>query len=114
MNFAQVLFYIILHISTFIWKILHLRILFDKFPIQHRAKKKVVVHIKDDIPTQKLRLHLSEHPFGTVKWYHGAHYLLCKGIEKATAELGLSFLAYNLKRAINMVGTKKLLAAIKA
>ena len=82
--------------------------------LKHRAKKKVVVHIKDDIPTQKLRLHLSEHPFGTVKWYHGAHYLLCKGIEKATAELGLSFLAYNLKRAINMVGTEKLLAAIRA
>ena len=74
--------------------------------LQHRAKKKMVVHIKDDIPTQKLRLQLSEHPFGTVKWYHGAHYLLCKGIEKATAELGLSFLACNLKRAINMVGTK--------
>jgi len=37
-----------------------------------------------------------------------------KGIEKATAELGLSFLAYNLKRAINMVGTEKLLVAIRA
>ena len=47
---------------------------------------------------------LSEHPFGTVKWYQGANYLLCKGKEKATAELGLGFLAYNLKRAINMVG----------
>jgi len=82
--------------------------------LHKRAKKRVVVRIKDDIPTQKLRLHLSEHPFGTVKWYHGAHYLLCKGIEKATAELGLSFLAYNFKRAINMVGTKKLLAAIRA
>ncbi|MDT3701300.1 MAG: transposase [Thermincola sp.] len=82
--------------------------------LKGRAKKNVVVHIKDDIPTQKLRLCLSEHPFGTVKWYHGAHYLLCKGIEKATAELGLSFLAYNLKRAINMVGIKKLVAAMKA
>lgn len=77
------------------------------------TKKKVVLHIRDDIPMQKLRLCLSEHPFGTVKWYHGAHYLLCKGIEKATAELGLSFLAYNLKRAINMVGTKRLVAAMR-
>jgi hypothetical protein len=57
--------------------------------LKRRAKKKVVLHIRDDIQTQKLRLCLSEHPFGTVKWYHGAHYLLCKGIEKATAELGL-------------------------
>jgi len=82
--------------------------------LERRAKKKVILHIRDDIPTQRLRLCLSEHPFGTVKWYHGAHYLLCKGIEKATGELGLSFLAYNLKRAINMVGTKKLIAAMRA
>jgi len=29
------------------------------------------------------------------------------------AELGLSFLAYNLKRAINMVGIKELIAAMQ-
>jgi len=74
--------------------------------------KKVVLRIKEDIPKLKERMCLSEHPFGTVKWYHGAHYLLCKGKEKATAELGLSFLAYNLKRAINMVGVKKLIEAM--
>jgi transposase len=55
---------------------------------------------------------LSEHPFGTVRWYHGAHYLLCIGKEKATAELGLGFLACNMKRAINMVGIEKLIAAM--
>lgn len=75
--------------------------------------KKVVLRIKEDIHKIKGRMCLSEHPFGTVKWYHGAHYLLCKGKEKATAELGLSFLAYNMKRAINMVGTKKLIEAMQ-
>ena len=75
--------------------------------------KKVVLRIKEDIHKIKERMCLSEHPFGTVKWYHGAHYLLCKGKEKATAELGLSFLAYNMKRAINMVGTKKLIEAMQ-
>lgn len=74
--------------------------------------KKVVIRIKEDIDKIKERMCLSEHPFGTVKWYHGANYLLCKGKEKATAELGLSFLAYNLKRAINMVGIKELIAAM--
>jgi len=74
--------------------------------------KKVVLRIKEDIPKLKDRMCLSEHPFGTVKWYHGAHYLLCKGKEKATAELGLSFLAYNLKRAINMVGIEKLMTVM--
>jgi transposase len=76
------------------------------------STKKVVLRIKKDIHKMKERMYLSEHPFGTVKWYHGAHYLLCKGKEKATAELGLSFLAYNLRRAINMVGIEKLIAAM--
>ena len=69
--------------------------------------------IKEGIHKIKERVCLSEHPFGTVKWYHGAHYLLCKGKEKATAELGLSFLAYNIKRAINMVEVRKLIEAIQ-
>ena len=55
---------------------------------------------------------LSEHPFGTVKWYYGAHYLLCKGKEKAAAELRMNFLAYNMTRAIKMIGTKALIAAM--
>lgn len=76
------------------------------------APKKVVLRIKEDIHKLKERMCLSEHPFGTVKWYHGAHYLLCRGKEKATAELGLSFLAYNLKRVINMVGVQGLMAAL--
>jgi transposase len=55
---------------------------------------------------------LSEHPFGTVKWHNFAHYVLCRGKEKVTAELGLSFLAYNLTRAINMVGIQEIIEAI--
>jgi len=52
--------------------------------------------------------------FGTVKRYDGALFLLCKGKEKAVAELGLCFLANNLKRAINMAGTQTLIDAIQA
>jgi transposase len=74
--------------------------------------KKVVLRIKEDIHKLKERMCLSEHPFGTVKWHHGAHYLLCRGKEKAGAEPGLSFLAYNMTRAINMVGVKALIEAI--
>lgn len=75
-------------------------------------KKKVVLRIPEEKELLKQRKCLSEHPFGTVKWYHGAHYLLCKGIEKASAEMGLAFLSYNMTRAINMVGIKKIIAAI--
>jgi len=75
--------------------------------------KKVILNIQTNPHVFKERKCLSEHPFRTVKWYHGAHYLLCKGKEKATAELGLSFLAYNMKRAINLIGAKKLIEAMQ-
>ena len=78
----------------------------------HVPKKKVVLRIQDDKEKLKQRMCLSEHPFGTVKWYRGAHYLLCRGKTKAAAELGLSFLAYNMTRAINMVGVQALIAAM--
>ena len=86
----------------------------NSFFVKNRVEKTVLIRIRDDIPKQKERLCISEHPFGTVKWYHGAHYVLCKGIRKTTAELGLSFLAYNLRRAINLIGTKAILGGIKA
>ena len=77
------------------------------------AKKKVVILIRQDKEKLKKRMCLSEHPFGTVKWYHGAHYLLCRGKEKVTGENGLSFLAYNLRRAITLVGVPALIAAAR-
>ena len=82
--------------------------------VKNRIEKTVLIRIRDDIPKQKERLCISEHPFGTVKWYHSAHYVPCKGIRKTTAELGLSFLAYNLRRAINLIGTRAILEGIKA
>ena len=86
----------------------------NSFFIKNRREKTVLIRIRDDIPKQKERLCISEHPFGTVKWHHDAHYVLCKGIRKTTAELGLSFLAYNLRRAINMIGTRAILEGIEA
>ncbi|MFZ5986345.1 MAG: transposase [Bacillota bacterium] len=54
-----------------------------------QPKRKVILRIKEDIHKLKERMCLSEHPFGTVKWYHGAHYLLCKGNEKDQQSWGL-------------------------
>ena len=78
------------------------------------VKKKVVIRIKEDKGKIKQRMCLSEHPFGTIKWYHGAHYVLCRGKEKVSGEMGLSFLAYNMKRAITLVGVPALIAAARA
>lgn len=86
----------------------------NAFFIKQRVRQTVLLRIKDDIPKQKERLCISEHPFGTVKWFHGAHYVLCRGLKKTTAELGLSFLAYNLRRAINLKGAVEIMEGIKA
>jgi len=59
------------------------------------------------------RKEVVEHPFGTIKWYDGAHYFLCRGEEMVSAEIALSFLSYNLRRAINILGVGVLIARIK-
>ena len=53
-----------------------------------------------------------EHPFGTIKqWmYQGA--FLMRGLEKVRAEFSLTALAYNLRRALNIVGFDGLMAAL--
>ena len=80
---------------------------------QDLAKRKIQLRIRSPERILKQRMCLAEHPFGTVKWYHDARYLLCRGLVKTTGELGLSFLVYNLKRAINMVGVPALVAAMR-
>jgi len=50
-----------------------------------------------------------EHPFGTIKRGMDAGYCLLKGKVKVTAEFSLLFLAYNLKRVINIVGSRRLM-----
>jgi len=75
-----------------------------------KSDKKVLIRMRRSSEMATKRMCLSEHPFGTVKWYNLGHYVLCRGIEKVTAELGLGFLAYNLRRAINMKGVQEIIA----
>lgn len=62
----------------------------------------------------KLRRETVEHPFGTIKWMMGVPRFLLRGIQKAKSEMALCVMAYNLKRAINILGVPALLAALKA
>ncbi len=56
---------------------------------------------------------IAGHPFGTVKRNLGVSYLLLKGKQKAEGEISLAFLAYNMKRAIKILGFQKLLYAFQ-
>jgi len=53
-----------------------------------------------------------EHCFGTIKRSLGYDYFLCRGLRNVTTEINLTVLAYNLKRACNLVGVKNLVAAV--
>jgi transposase len=57
-----------------------------------------------------LRKELCEHPFGTMKRAFNQGYLLLKGLKKVNGEMGFTMLAYNMRRAINILGVKALLA----
>jgi transposase len=58
------------------------------------------------------RQQLSEPPFGTIKRAMGQGYFLMRGLPKVGAEMSLTVLSYNLKRVINIIGVKKLIAAL--
>lgn len=60
----------------------------------------------------KRRKTLAEHPFGTIKRGMNAGYFLLRGLEKVRAEMSLTILAYNLKRAINILGVSALIEAV--
>ncbi len=59
------------------------------------------------------RKEIVEHPFGTIKRSFGYTYFLLKGIEKVKGEFSLICFVYNLKRVLNIVGTNRLMEAIK-
>lgn len=59
-----------------------------------------------------LRKEIIEHVFGTVKIEMDAGYFLCRGKKAVTAETSLVFLAYNLKRAVKIIGVKELMGKI--
>jgi len=70
------------------------------------------IHIIPDPKIISLRKELVEHPFGTVKRAMDAGYLLTKGLKNVAGEFSLVFLAYNLKRVINIMGVKGLIEAL--
>lgn len=55
---------------------------------------------------------LIEHCWGTLKWLLANGFLL-RGLKKVRAEVNLAHFAYNLKRALKVLGLEKLMEALK-
>ena len=68
---------------------------------------------KENPDFYRRRQELSEHPFGVVKRIWGYDQFLCRGIEKVTGETSLMFMAFNLRRAISILGIEKVIEGIK-
>jgi len=68
---------------------------------------------KRNMKKYKLRQMIVEHPFGTIKRGWGAYFFLTKRKVSVGTEISLSFLAYNFKRAINILGTEEMLRRLR-
>lgn len=68
---------------------------------------------RENLQTYKLRQMIVEHPFGTIKRAWGASYFLTRRKASVSAEIALSFLSYNLKRVINILGTEEILRRLR-
>jgi len=55
-----------------------------------------------------------EHPFGSIKQWMNQGAFLMRGLPNVRGEFSLTALAYNLRRALNIVGVGALIAAVRA
>ena len=62
----------------------------------------------------RIRRQTAEHPFGTLKAWMGATHFLTKTLPRVSTEMSLHVLAYNMKRAMQILGIAPLMAAIRA
>ena len=80
---------------------------------EYRTVKRIKIIFKPDKDKIRNRKCIVEHPFGTIKrWLDGSYTLLMKE-KKVSADFGLMFLSYNMKRAINIIGIQPLIKGIR-
>jgi transposase len=62
----------------------------------------------------RIRRQTVEHPFGTIKSWMGATHFLTKTLDRVRTEMSLHVLAYNMKRAMKLIGNIPLMDAMRA
>ena len=70
--------------------------------------------LKQQPETMRQRKRLVEHPYGTIKHWMGSTHFLMKRLPNVQAEMSLHVLAYNLRRAINILGVPKIIEQLQA
>jgi hypothetical protein len=70
--------------------------------------------LRADPHKMKQRKLIVEHPFGIIKRSMDQGYFLTRRLCNVRAEMSLTMLAYNIKRALTLKGTQELMAALSA
>ncbi len=70
--------------------------------------------LKENPNAMRQRKRLVEHPYGTIKHWMGSTHFLMKRLPNVQAEMSLHVLAYNLRRAINILGVPKIVEQLQA
>jgi transposase len=82
---------------------------------EHEQVIEAVQRRLDESPEKmRQRRETVEHPFGTIKARMGATHFLTKTLPRVATEMALHVLAYNLTRAMNIMGIAPLIAAVRA
>ncbi len=69
--------------------------------------------LKQQPEAMRQRKRLVEHPYGTIKHWMGSTHFLMKRLPNVQTEMSLHVLAYNLRRAINILGTEKIIEQLQ-
>ncbi len=81
---------------------------------EHEAVLEAVQARLDRNPDKmRLRRQTVEHPFGTIKSWMGATHFQMKTLKNVSTEMALHVLAYNMKRAMSILGVGGLMEAIR-
>ena len=71
------------------------------------------VELAKNPDAMRLRKQIVEHPYGTIKHWMGSTHFLMKRLPSVQAEMSLHVLAYNMRRAINVLGVPAMIAALQ-
>lgn len=75
------------------------------------AFERMAVRMQKRVGMMDKRRQTVEHPFGNIKqWIMGNGRFLLWGLQGASTEMALAVTAYNLKRAINIIGANRMMA----
>ena len=81
---------------------------------QERRLEAAEALLKKNPDAMRQRKRLVEHPYGTIKHWMGSTHFLMKRLPNVQAEMSLHVLAYNLRRAINVLGVPKIMEQLQA